>query len=631
VPSERLLSYVLREFAHTLVTDFPIQGILDHLVERIVTILPITGAGVTVISPDTAPHYVAASDESALRFEALQSELGDGPCMAACRSGRSVSVPDLRSETRFPTFVAGALEAGLAAVFTFPLRSGEEQLGALDLYRTSPGPLDADAMDAAQVLADVAAAYLINAQARTDLRESADRSREQALHDPLTGLPNRILLFERLNHAVLRNRRSRKIAAVLFVDLDRFKVINDVYGHGVGDELLVAVAERLRAVLRPDDTLARLSGDEFVVLSEDLDGSTELDVRAQVGAIAARIGAAIAAPFVLSDTAIEVTASVGIAFSRPGARTSEQLLEAADAAMYQAKRNGGARHQIVDLREQYLADDRAGLEHDLRGAVARRELRAEYQPIVETHTGRIAGVEALLRWAHPTRGLVSPAELIPIAEQSGLITEIGRWVLEQACRDRHRWQHSRQPDDLAISVNVSAHQLMSPDYTATVASVLTDTDTAPGRVILEVTESVFAQDAERALLVLDELKHLGVRLALDDFGTGYCSLNYLKRFPIDIVKIDQSFVADMKHDRTSRAIVLAVIDLAHTLDMTVVAEGVETAEQHRNLEALGCDSCQGYHFARPQPAENIDTLIEEHVGGTTRHLPALATTAGGRR
>jgi len=633
VPSERLLSYVLREFAHTLVTDFPIQAILDHLVERIVTILPITGAGVTVISPDTAPHYVAASDESALRFEALQSELGEGPCMAAYQTGRSVSVPDLRSETRFPTFVAGALETGLAAVFTFPLRSGAEQLGALDLYRTTPGQLDAEAMDAAQVLADVAAAYLINAQARTDLRESADRSREQALHDPLTGLPNRILLFERLNHAVLRNRRSRQIAAVLFVDLDRFKVINDVYGHSVGDELLVAVAERLRKVLRPDDTLARLSGDEFVVLSEDLDGRTELDVRDQVDAIAARICAAIAAPFILSDTAIEVTASVGIAFSRPGARTSEQLLEAADAAMYQAKRNGGARHQIVDLREQSLADDRAGLEHDLRGAVARGELRTEYQPIVETHTGRIAGVEALLRWAHPTRGLVTPAELIPIAEQAGLITEIGRWVLEQTCRDRQGWQHSRQPDDLAISVNVSAHQLMSPDYTATVATVLTDTDTdtEPGRVILEVTESVFAQDAEHALFVLDELKHLGVRLALDDFGTGYSSLNYLKRFPIDIVKIDQGFVADMKHDRASRAIVLAVIDLAHTLDMTVVAEGVETAEQHRNLAALGCDSCQGYYFARPQPADDIETLIEEHVGGATRHLPALATSAGGRR
>jgi diguanylate cyclase (GGDEF)-like protein len=404
-----------------------------------------------------------------------------------------------------------------------------------------------------------------------------------------------------------------------------------VYGHSVGDELLVAVAERLRKVLRPDDTLARLSGDEFVVLSEDLDGRTELDVRARVDAIAARIGAAIAAPFVLSDAAIELTASVGIAFSRPGVRTAEQLLEAADAAMYQAKRSGGARHQIVDLREQSLADDRAGLEHDLRGAITRGELRTEYQPIVETHTGRVAGVEALLRWAHPTRGMVSPAELIPIAERAGLITEIGRWVLEQTCRDRHRWQHSRRPDDLAISVNASAHQLMSPDYTASVAAVLTDTGTEPGRVILEVTESVFAEDAERALFVLDELKHLGVRLALDDFGTGYCSLSYLKRFPIDIVKIDQSFVADMKHDRASRAIVLAVIDLAHTLDMTVVAEGVETAEQHRNLAALGCDSCQGYYFARPQPADNIDTLIEEHVGGTTRHLPALATSAAGGR
>jgi EAL domain-containing protein (putative c-di-GMP-specific phosphodiesterase class I) len=253
--------------------------------------------------------------------------------------------------------------------------------------------------------------------------------------------------------------------------------------------------------------------------------------------------------------------------------------------MYQAKRKGGARHQII------------------------------------------TGVEALLRWAHPSRGVVSPLVLVPLAEHSGLITDIGRWVLERACSDRHRWQNRRQIDDLTMSVNVSAHQLMSPGYAATVAAVLSGTDTGPSLVTLEVTESVFVQDSERALIVLRELKHLGLRLALDDFGTGYSSLNYLKRFPIDIVKIDREFIGDLDHDRMSHAIVSAVVALAHTVGMTVVAEGVETAEQHKELASLGCDSCQGYYFARPMPAEDLDILMQQRVTDGTVHLPALATAA----
>jgi diguanylate cyclase (GGDEF)-like protein len=621
MPSERQLSEVLQEFARTLVTDFPIQGILDHLVECIVDVLPITGAGVALISPGAGPLYVAASDAAALRFEELQTELGEGPCLAAYQTGDSVVVPDLRDELRFPTFAPRALRVGLAAVFTFPLRNGDERLGALDLYRSSPGALDATAMDAAQTLADVAAAYLINAQARADLRASSDRSRETALHDALTGLPNRILLLERLDHAVLRSLRSGKLAAVLFADLDRFKQVNDLYGHGVGDELLVAVTERLSAVLRPGDTLARMSGDEFVILCEDLDDTAQADV------IATRIGAAVSAPFVLSCAEVVMSVSVGIAFSGRGAQLSEQLLQDADTAMYQAKRKGGARHQIVDLREQHLADERVSLERDLRGAPERGELRMDYQPIVETGTGRIIGVEALLRWAHPTRGLVAPAVLVPLAERSGLITEIGRWVLEQACTDRHRWKNGHRTDDLTMSVNVSAHQLMSPNYAPTVARVLSDTSTNPELVTLEVTESVFVQDSERALVVLSELKHLGVKLALDDFGTGYSSLNYLHRFPIDIVKIDQTFVADLGHDPASHAIVASVVELAHMLGMKVVAEGVETAEQHDRLASLVCDACQGYYFSRPISADDLDALTQPRSADRAIRLPALVTVA----
>jgi diguanylate cyclase (GGDEF)-like protein len=619
MPSERQLSQVLQEFARTLVTDFPIQGILDHLVERIVDLLPITGAGVALMSPGASSRYVAASDASAMRFEDLQSDLDEGPGIAAYETGESVAVPDLHDEPRFPRFTASAIDAGLGAMFTFPMRNGAERIGALDLYRSSPGPLDAEAIDAAQTLADIAAAYVINARSRTDLRESSERSRETALHDPLTGLPNRLLLLERLEHAVLRGRRSGAVAAILFADLDRFKQVNDLHGHSVGDELLVAVADRLRAVVRPGDTLARTAGDEFVVLCEDINGRSHAD------SIATRIGAAVAAPFELSIGEVLMTASVGIAFSGPTDQLSEQLLQDADTAMYQAKRKGGGRHQIVDLREQHRADERASLEHDLRGASKRGELRTEYQPIVETATGRVTGVEALLRWAHPSRGAVSPAVLVPLAERGGLITDIGRWVLDNSCSDRHRWHRNLRSAGLSISVNVSVHQLMSPDYANTVAAVLAKTNTDPRAVTLEVTESVFVQDSDRALVVLNELKRIGVKLALDDFGTGYSSLTCLRRFPIDILKIDQTFVADLGDDPASHAIVASVIELAHMLGMTVVAEGVETARQHGRLAALGCDSCQGYYFARPMSADNLVELTERPDSDRAVLLPNLVT------
>ncbi len=621
MPSEHQLSDVLQEFARTLVTDFPIQGILDHLVERIVDVLPITGAGVVLMSPGVGSRYVAASDPLAMRYEQLQGELDEGPGIAAYETGESVAVPDLSDDGCFPKFSTSALGIGLAAMFTFPLRNGNEQLGALDLYRATPGPLDAEAMDAAQTLADIAAAYLINAQSRIDLRESSEKSRETALHDPLTGLPNRVLLLERLEHTVLHGRRSGAVAAILFADLDRFKKVNDLYGHSVGDELLVAVADRLRAVVRPGDTLARTSGDEFVVLCEDINGRSHAD------SIASRIGAAVAAPFELSVGEVLMTASVGIAFSGPTDQLSEQLLQDADTAMYQAKRKGGARHQIVDLREQHRADERATLERDLRGASKRGELRTEYQPIVETGTGRIIGVEALLRWAHPSRGAVSPTVLVPLAERGGLITEIGRWVLDNACSDRHRWKREHASDDLSISVNVSVHQLMSPDYATTVAAVLAKTNTDPGVVTLEVTESVFVQDSERALVVLNELKRIGVKLALDDFGTGYSSLTYLRQFPIDILKIDQTFVADLGDDPASHAIIASVVELAHMLGMTVVAEGVETARQHDRLGSLGCDSCQGFYFAKPMTADNLVELTEGRANDRGVLLPSLVATS----
>jgi diguanylate cyclase (GGDEF)-like protein len=614
VANERQLSEVLREFARTMVTDFPIQAILDRLTERIVDVMPISAAGVTLISPGSG-HYVSASNASALRFEQLQTELEDGPCLAAYNNGVAISVPDIRTEVRFPRFAPRALEAGLAAVFTFPLHYEDHQLGALDLYRDSAGPLSSQAMTAAQTLADVAAAYLINAQARADLQQATDRLLDISLHDGLTGLPNRLLMLERLETALVRCRRSGLTIALLFLDLDRFKAVNDMFGHSVGDELLVAAAKRLSGLLRPGDSLARLSGDEFVIVCEDLTGPSQADQIVQ------RLKAALARPFALSGVELGVTASVGVALTGPTKHSASEVLHAADMAMYEAKRSGPGVHRVLDLGAERLGDDQASLASDLGGLLERDELHLEYQPIVATVGGQLTGVEALLRWEHPRLGPISPSVVIPIAERLGLIPAIGGWVLRQALSDECSFQEASRTDRPRLSVNVSTLQLMAPGFTNTVADLLDTWPGASGRLISEITESVFVRDAERALVVLNDLRDIGVRVALDDFGTGYSSLAYLLRFPVDIVKIDRAFVVGLARDRASQLLVSAVIDLAHGLEMTVVAEGVETSEQHHELMRLGCDSCQGFYFASPMVAPDLVALVKRRGDGTERTFP----------
>lgn len=334
------LADILSEFARTMLTDFPIQKILNHLVERIVQVMPVDGAGVTLISQGGSPRHIAASNGTAMTYERLQFDLGQGPCMDAYASGEAVSVEDTKEETRFPEFTQGALDAGLAAVFAFPLRHGDDQLGALDLYRDTPGPLSPLRLKSAQTLADVAAAYLINAGARSELEASLLRSREAALHDPLTGLANRVLLFEFLDQAIRRDFRSRTFTAVLFCDIDQFKAINDVFGHRIGDELLVAAAGRLGGLLRPSDFLARLGGDEFVILCDGLDAIT------QATKIAQRAIDSFGTPFTLSVGQVETTLSIGIAMDGDSTVASDDLLNNADRAMYEAKRKGGARYQF---------------------------------------------------------------------------------------------------------------------------------------------------------------------------------------------------------------------------------------------------------------------------------------------
>jgi diguanylate cyclase (GGDEF)-like protein len=603
VVDEDTLSSVLSEFARTLITDFPIQGILDHLVERIVDVMSVTGAGVTLIWPGTAPRYVAASNRAALGFERLQTELGQGPCLAAYETGHAVSVPDLRLDRRFPEFSSAALTEGLRGVFAFPLRHASGRLGALDLYRDGPGALAPRDLAAAQTLADVAAAYLLNARARHEALEVSDRFRLSALHDALTGLPNRVLLQQRLEHAAQRAHRSHSPAAVLFADLDRFKWVNDTYGHPVGDELLIAVAARLSGLVRPGDTLARVSGDEFVILCEDL-GHVDDAI-----SLARRLDEAFAVPFCLADTELRVTLSVGIAYSGPGEAVTDQLITHADLAMYQAKRRGGATHHVIDLGRGHSRGGAVHRDHDLPSAMGDGHLDLAYQPILRVADERLVGVEALLRWTPPGAGAVPAPTTIGIAERDGTIDAVGAWVLERSCADRAGWlaEHPGRPLDL--SVNVSVHQLKDPAFPATVAAVLDSTGMDPAALVLELTEGMFIDDGDRAVDVLAGLKALGVRLALDDFGSGYSSLGYLGRLPVDAIKIDQSFVADIGDHQPGSTIIAAVTELAHALGLSVTVEGVETREQHDAIADLGCELAQGYLYGRPGTAADVGTLV----------------------
>jgi diguanylate cyclase (GGDEF)-like protein/PAS domain S-box-containing protein len=438
----------------------------------------------------------------------------------------------------------------------------------------------------------------------SDRKAFEHRLAHQATHDPLTGLPNRTLLLDRLGAAIARARRNSRRIAVLFLDLDHFKVVNDSLGHGLGDRLLVAIANRLRTALRPSDTIARFGGDEFVVLCEDL---VNLD---DATAIADRVNTAISGPFVVDDAEVFVGVSIGIAYPDDPDADPETLIRDADAAMYQAKQRGRSRWVVFDNMMRAHAVDRLDIENALRRALERRELRVYYQPMVCLNTGAIHGVEALLRWEHPERGLLLPGDFITVAEETGLIVPIGAWVLDQACRQVQRWQASLpEVGPLTLSVNLSGRQLGHATLVDDVATVITDTGIDPASVELEITESVLMDDVEMSEETLGRLRRLGVKLVVDDFGTGYSSMSYLRRFPVDQLKVDRSFVDGLGSDPGDSAIVTAIVTLAHTLGLEAVAEGVESADQLAELRALGCDRAQGFHFARPAPQAAIAELL----------------------
>ncbi len=444
----------------------------------------------------------------------------------------------------------------------------------------------------------------------TVMRDISERKRfehelaHQATHDPLTGLPNRTMLLDRLSASLRTARRTGTRVAVLFLDLDHFKVVNDSLGHSLGDQLLMSIAERLDLAVRPGDTIARFGGDEFVLMCRNLNGPEDATV------IADRVSDAISRPFDLGDSEVYVGASIGIALSDDETEDPETLIRDADAAMYRAKDRGRARFEIFDTAMRAHAVDRLEVEGALRRAIERRELRVQYQPIIDLNEGRLRGVEALVRWNHPQRGLLLPADFIGIAEETGLIVPIGAWVLAQACRQTQRWSAQLPANtDFAVTVNLSGRQLSHPRLVGEVDSILSDTGIDPDRVNLEITESVLMDDVELSSQTLARLRDLGVRLVVDDFGTGYSSLSYLRRFPVDLLKVDRSFVDGLGQDSGDAALVAAIVNLAHTLDLQVVAEGVETEDQLIELRRLSCDMAQGFHLARPLDPEALVELL----------------------
>jgi diguanylate cyclase (GGDEF)-like protein/PAS domain S-box-containing protein len=437
--------------------------------------------------------------------------------------------------------------------------------------------------------------------AEDELRLAEDDIRYQALHDSLTGLPNRTQVLDHLEQA---RTLSGKRVAVLLLDLDRFKLVNDSFGHAAGDALLVEIAPRLREALRPGDIIGRLGGDEFVVLLEDV---AEEQVAVDV---AERIVAALRRPFLLEGIEHFVTVSIGIALAGGERTVAGALIRDADAALYRAKDRGRGRYEVFDRAMRIRTLERLSLENDLRRALEGEQLRVHYQPLVALRDRTIVGLEALVQWEHPKRGLVGPLEFIPVAEESGLIGPIGEWVLHEACRQACEW-HAASPDaaPLAVAVNLSVRQITQRDLSGMVARTLRDTGLGPQSLCLEITESVILDDSDAANQALRALLALGVRMVLDDFGTGYSSLGYLTRLPIDGLKIDRSFVKRLGVSERSTAIVTAIVRMAAALSMEVTAEGVETARQIEELQRLGCHYAQGFHFAHPLPAAEIAEVL----------------------
>jgi predicted signal transduction protein with EAL and GGDEF domain len=530
-------------------------------------------------------------------------------------TAQAVVIADAAADRDFPRRQA-VQAAGLRSAFAVPVFAQGDVAAVLEFFdrhtRTPDPELLATLQRVCGQLGRVA-----------ERQQRHDRLLHDTSHDALTGLPNRSLFLDRLGRALARGRRhARARFAVLFIDLDRFHLVNDSFGHAAGDQLLLQVAGRISHVLRSSDmvartgspeaaaadTLARLGGDEFTVLLDDVEDPSDA-LR-----VAERVQEALAPPFAVAGSECFMAASIGIAFSPPGFAAPEQVLRDADLAMGRAKALGGNRAELYDQQLHAAARARMAMETDLRRALAHQAFELHYQPIIDLPTGAISSVEALVRWRKSPDELVYPGEFIPLAEDTGLILPLGLWVLREACRSAHAWHKEFQNRPaLGIGINLSARQFAHPGFVGEVERILAETGINPATVRLEITESALVGGApgnlDRAVEVFTRLKQLGVRLGLDDFGTGYSSLSYLHRFPLDIVKIDRSFVAQLGRERESQAIIKTIMDLARSLNLQIVAEGAETATHVGHLRSLGCPQAQGFFFARPMDAAHLRQLL----------------------
>ncbi len=580
--------------------QFVVRDLLRRLVDVAADHLDVDGAG-TMVADGEDLLFVHASSTAVDRLEQLQALMQQGPCRDAVGLLGEVAVPDLGvldQTSQWALYLAGARQVGLRSVVAVPLVSRGRAWGVLDLYRAAPGPWSRQELAAARLLADVAVSYVVMAADRDEARAAQSELAHRSTHDELTGLPNRALLFDRLAHALTAAARHGQTVAVFFLDLDGFKQINDTLGHAAGDSVLVQAAERLAATLRADDTLARLSGDEFVVVCEQLPQAADAELDAQVTAVDSRIRQALVAPIRVGEVDLVLSASIGVALSDRQS-TADELLSEADAAMYRAKQRRHAQLVVRDTARTVATRPLRHLERDLAQALPNGQLRVHYQPIVAADDLTVRSVEALLRWQHPVHGLLPAAEFIDVAETTGLITSIGEWLIDAVCaqlRDWHNGLGRRSPG--TVYVNLSARELTAPTLPQMLHAALSRHRLQPRHLGLELLETSFIHP--HLVPALQTLHWLGHPLSIDDFGTGYSSLSRLVQLPVDTAKIDRSFVEALEHDPRSRALVEAVLVVADKLDLQVVGEGVENDAQARALREAGCHLLQGFHLGAPQ-------------------------------
>jgi diguanylate cyclase (GGDEF)-like protein len=591
----------------------PLQGVLQTIVNVAGELLGEDRAALILVDPENPEEMVIAAQrgyEDVAELRSARMPVGSGVAGRAVAEDRLVVIEDYARWSgalpNVPQDVHGAMAA--------PVHADGRTTGALALSSSRPGRVFSQAEQGMlHSLAQHASLALHDAR-------RADAMQHQALHDALTGLANRALFTDRLQHALGAGRRRGTVCGVIFLDLDRFKTVNDSLGHAAGDELLVLVAQRLDEALRSADTAARLGGDEFAILLEDLNEPEEAAL------VAERIAELLRAPLLVAGREVFVSASIGIAVGRFGAT---ELLRQADVAMYRAKADGKATYRVFAPSMESDVPERLALETELLHAIERDEIDVHYQPVIALDGRTLAGFEALARWNHPVRGLVPPPQFIPLAEENGSIVALGRHVLRRACYQGMRWLQEFPSDEPRImSVNLSGRQLEDPDIIGDVAAALADSGLPPSALVLEITETVLMHDTEATIARLAALKALGVRLAVDDFGTGYSSLRYLRRFPIDILKMAKPFVDGLleAEDGDGRALARAIVDIASSLHLSCIAEGIEVGAQATALHELGCGLGQGFHFARPMEPAAITALIGAPDGRRGFRMPSTPIT-----